>query len=411
MHFHRRKPISSSSSAFTLIELLVVIAIIAILAVVVVLTLNPAQLLAQSRDANRVSDMATLNTALGLYSTDTGGVGKLGTSTLVYTSFSDTSSTCGTLGLPSLPASSTYNCTPSTSTRAINGSGWIPINFQNISAGAPFGSLPIDPVNTSSSGLFYAYSTQNGQFEVTAIPESQKQKASLGAKPIIPNYPDVIANGSNLTLSPLYSSAGLVGYWPMDEGNGSTTIDQSGNGNGGTWYGTPGGTNSTYYVGGKVGNYAGYFNGGADGDVNSNYIGIGVIPNLTAIQSIVAWAFSTNSVTLPTLFSEGGSNHEIDLYGSWRICDNGNGCGGPPVIQNIWSFVVVTFDGSNEKFYLNGVMVYSQVGTTINTPAAAAIGAEGPQHYRVWNGLIDDVRVYNRALSPAEIQALYNAEK
>lgn len=54
-------------SAFTLIELLVVIAIIAILAVVVVLALNPAQLLAQSRDVNRVSDMATLNTALGLY--------------------------------------------------------------------------------------------------------------------------------------------------------------------------------------------------------------------------------------------------------------------------------------------------------------------------------------------------------
>ncbi len=58
---------------FTLIELLVVIAIIAILAVVVVLTLNPAQLLAQSRDANRVSDLATLQSAISLYTVDQGG--------------------------------------------------------------------------------------------------------------------------------------------------------------------------------------------------------------------------------------------------------------------------------------------------------------------------------------------------
>ena len=49
----------SSRSAFTLIELLVVIAILAILAVVVVLVLNPAELLKQSRDANRLSDMQT----------------------------------------------------------------------------------------------------------------------------------------------------------------------------------------------------------------------------------------------------------------------------------------------------------------------------------------------------------------
>jgi prepilin-type N-terminal cleavage/methylation domain-containing protein len=49
---------------FTLIELLVVIAIIAILSVIVILTLNPAQLLMQARDSNRISDMSTLNDAL-----------------------------------------------------------------------------------------------------------------------------------------------------------------------------------------------------------------------------------------------------------------------------------------------------------------------------------------------------------
>src|SRR5471030_3210736 len=61
---------TKNRSGFTLIELLVVIAIIAILSVVVILTLNPAELLRQARDSNRVSDFATLKSALGLYAAD-----------------------------------------------------------------------------------------------------------------------------------------------------------------------------------------------------------------------------------------------------------------------------------------------------------------------------------------------------
>ena len=60
----------AGNKGFTLIELLVVIAIIAVLAVVVILTLNPAALLQEARDANRVSDMATLKSALSLYLAD-----------------------------------------------------------------------------------------------------------------------------------------------------------------------------------------------------------------------------------------------------------------------------------------------------------------------------------------------------
>ena len=56
--------------AFTLIELLVVIGIIAIIAVVIVLVINPAQLLMQTRDSNRISDMAAMMEALPTYITD-----------------------------------------------------------------------------------------------------------------------------------------------------------------------------------------------------------------------------------------------------------------------------------------------------------------------------------------------------
>lgn len=56
--------------SFTLIELLVVLALVAILSVVVVVTLNPAELLKQARDSNRLSDLATINTSLNLFSAD-----------------------------------------------------------------------------------------------------------------------------------------------------------------------------------------------------------------------------------------------------------------------------------------------------------------------------------------------------
>ena len=144
---------SSLRSAFTLIELLVVIAIIAILAVVVVLTLNPAELLRQSRDSNRISDMAALNSVLGLYNTDQSGVSGffLGSSSVVYVSIPDPAATttagtnCVTMGLPTLPATYSYHCAASSTYRNVNGQGWIPVNLSSISAGTPISNFPIDP--------------------------------------------------------------------------------------------------------------------------------------------------------------------------------------------------------------------------------------------------------------------------
>src|SRR3989344_3113056 len=86
-------PAPSPRASFTLIELLVVIAIVAILSAVVIITLNPAELLKQSRDSNRLSDLNTLNKALALFEVDVVG-GSLGSSSTVYVSLPDTSG-CG----------------------------------------------------------------------------------------------------------------------------------------------------------------------------------------------------------------------------------------------------------------------------------------------------------------------------
>ncbi|MFA6994730.1 MAG: type II secretion system protein, partial [Candidatus Paceibacterota bacterium] len=59
----------SSPKSFTLIELLIVIGILAVLVAAIVITLNPAQLLAQARDSKRQQDLSALNQALNTITT------------------------------------------------------------------------------------------------------------------------------------------------------------------------------------------------------------------------------------------------------------------------------------------------------------------------------------------------------
>jgi prepilin-type N-terminal cleavage/methylation domain-containing protein len=209
---------------FTLIELLVVIAIIAILAVVVVLTLNPAQLLAQSRDSNRISDMATLKSALGLYATDQSGTAgfSLGAPGTCYNSTPGATSTfytpnaSGTWG-PATTCTAWF-ATASTGSsafgRSVNGTGWLPVDFASTTSGTPIGALPVDPINTDGTSpgtskalgaLFYGYITNGSTYKLSAFMESAKYSTN-GSNDVESNVYDgginnyVYEQGSNLAL-------------------------------------------------------------------------------------------------------------------------------------------------------------------------------------------------------------------
>jgi prepilin-type N-terminal cleavage/methylation domain-containing protein len=161
---------SAFHTGFTLIELLVVIAIIAILMVVTMIVLNPGQLLAQSRDSNRLSDMSSLKAALALYTTDVVTSTPLGTKFSMYSYLVSSAPTWFT-GI------ATYvTATTTTSGRKIDGTGWIPVNFNSISSGAPFAQLPVDPVNTVTGNmLYYSYAASGtALFKLAAKMESTK---------------------------------------------------------------------------------------------------------------------------------------------------------------------------------------------------------------------------------------------
>lgn len=163
---------------FTLIELLVVIAIIAILAVVVILTLNPAELLKQARDSNRISDAATIKSALAIYQADVAaGSQSLGTTANCY--MSATATSCA---FPGTGSAFTPNATTSRLTDGTN--GWMKVNFSLISSGAPFSQLPSDPTNSSPYVYRFAVSGtgSSATWKFMAICESSKQtNTSTGA--------------------------------------------------------------------------------------------------------------------------------------------------------------------------------------------------------------------------------------
>ncbi len=156
---------------FTLIELLVVIAIVAILAVAVIVALNPAQLLRQARDSNRISDMASLRSALQLYLADVQTGVSLGAALTCYasTSSAPTQVGCGARMAGTLPNSSTT----AANSPKVDGTGWIPVNFTSISSGSPLGTEPVDAINNSVN--FYSYATAASlAFEIDAKMESTK---------------------------------------------------------------------------------------------------------------------------------------------------------------------------------------------------------------------------------------------
>ena len=141
---------NKSLKGFTLLELLIVISVIAILSVALVLVLNPAEILKKSRDSQRIADLNTLKTAIGLYLTST----------------STPSLTC-------LAASSTSATTTVAAQTAINGTGWIPINFTTLTGGSPISNLPTDPTNViTTSDYWFKCEATNNTFEVSAKLES-----------------------------------------------------------------------------------------------------------------------------------------------------------------------------------------------------------------------------------------------
>jgi hypothetical protein len=77
-----------------------------------------------------------------------------------------------------------------------------------------------------------------------------------------------------------------------------------------------------------------------------------------------------------------------------------------PIGLNVWTHLAMTFDGTTVRLFIGGSQVASVAasGSIVTTTGVLRIGGNGPPG-GYFQGLIDDLRIYNRALSAAEIQS------
>ena len=149
---------------FTLVELLIVIGILAILVAAVVVVLNPAQLLAQARDGQRMSDLDAVRSAINLYMTTASSVAFTATTTLTAT----------TTGAPATWTGAVVNAST-----AVTNAGWVNIDLSSISGGSPLSRLPIDPTNSGSYQYGYRSNAASTTYKLISRLESTKYRANM----------------------------------------------------------------------------------------------------------------------------------------------------------------------------------------------------------------------------------------
>jgi hypothetical protein len=220
---------------------------------------------------------------------------------------------------------------------------------------------------------------------------------------------------SNLFVPPFIRPKlvdGLLAYWKMDT---NSWIDSTGNGNSLTQQG------SVVNTGGLIGNCAAGFSG-------SNYL---ITPSgfapLSGQKTYSCWVyFNVNDIGYQFILGQGGTADyqstfpfiiEIDNvittyftteYGTWT---NSIGSGITPNIES-WYHLALTFNGSIGELYVNATSVGSSAYSgSIDAPDIDRFlfgrYYDDENSYPL-DGLIDEVGVWNRALTGAEITTLYN---
>jgi hypothetical protein len=208
--------------------------------------------------------------------------------------------------------------------------------------------------------------------------------------------------------------AGLIGWWKLDENGGETAADSSTSGNNGRLLGGPQWKPSGGKIGGTL-QFDGvddYVDCGNDAKLNINHeitIAAWVKTNDTGNSQFNPYV--TKGDRTYGLKQHEGNNLEFVIYSdTWYVAHL-------PVDRSFngtWHHLVGTFDGNQLKLYVDGALKVTTdcPGSRIADSAANLnIARNSDESDRFYEGAIDDVRIYNYALSEGVVEALYNEGK
>jgi hypothetical protein len=207
--------------------------------------------------------------------------------------------------------------------------------------------------------------------------------------------------------------AGLVGQWKFDETTGTSTYDSSGNGNIGTLINSPiRQTGTNCQVGGCL-SFNGsnqYVSMSGPSVTGNSQITIAAWFKLTSIQTGYYSGIKIGGAELRINGSSGGAGQLANLF---VYTPSGYVASGytPSLGLNQWHYVVATyaFSGSiaTSTIYFDGSSPATYNGPNPGTISSGSYQIGWVNDY--FPGMLDDVRVYNRALSANEISQLYNS--
>ena len=205
----------------------------------------------------------------------------------------------------------------------------------------------------------------------------------------------------------------LIAYFPLD----GTLIDLVGG---------PAGTCTTGQC--PVAEVAGHIGAGMRFDGVDDCVSIVDVGQLGRPQiTITVWANETGPLQARECQVSKRFDDATNVANSWQFettatpnqlaftTNHGGGAGNDQITANaavnsdIWQHIVATYDGLNERLYVDGVLVDSAGNSAPLAYDAnpALIGCDDngstSEHY---HGVLDELRIYNRALSQAEVQAL-----
>ncbi len=271
--------------------------------------------------------------------------------------------------------------------------------------------------NTANTLKIYVDGALKSSAAATTTPASSSDKLQIGAaydsaSQFFPGtLDDVRVYNRALTASEPAEMYGMMGHWKLDETSGTTAADSSGLANMGT------------HVNGPVVGQSGVYDYAASTDGTDDYVAVKGDGTLTMSNAVTmaAWVKPTASSNSVRIIVNKEGEYEMALTPSgevwWGFTNTTPGWSwhatGATVANSVWSHIVVTYNAGSVKTYVNGVLkeTYSGAGllgdtyTSLNELRIAGRSNSPTSQY--YGGLVDDVRVYNRAISTQEVAYLY----
>ena len=208
------------------------------------------------------------------------------------------------------------------------------------------------------------------------------------------------------------TGGGLVGAWSFNEGTGATVSDTSGLGNIGSVF------QATWYTAGKYGKALSF-------DGTNDYVSVpdSSSLDLTNKMTLEAWVRPTASSGWRTVMMKENSNEmAYGMYAressnkpsAWLRINPTSGSSysagaTPGLTLNAWTHLATTYDGTTLRLFINGVQraTRATTGNMFVTTGPLKFGGNA-----MWGeyfaGQLDEIRIYNRALSATEIQTDMN---